>query len=971
MDAENNRRDASETVERAPSFKSESASLSSPISIVKRTLVSKEKADEDFWSSLKSVDYLREVYEHLDPQEVSKAACRLEIIVTCDELQPEAADCKVEFRKAVFFKGRPMETCTILHFAIWLASESDFALSFVDKVLQSMSDPTDVMKPGILPAGPHRVLYPAIQMAAGLGLKQILKMLTEYACEKIPGVTIKKLVNEWVVSEDIQTGERTRFCQPIHDATFGGQGDVTLWLLKHGADAIARNFGGITPLHFLAWKGVLGDTESNAKRKMRNIVQLMVESCKDREPLESEADMSKFVANATKVTPLEIAVQDASSFPQDSVGLLAPCLYNPAKLSYFEDIKRISAVTPKGAYNLVKAIAERGQEDQDILMHFRRSAQVKGASDLIASIFYAAPEAASEMLELLETEPEVQDSAHHPLPAHCLLRGSFSTPFWHVDVPMLATYQADKVCVGKLEWPYWKWRSSLAKLSESEKVELEKSCQWQETLLTAQAYHSRLIGVKRVSCRVCLMPNILDIDILMSLASLMDSHSLVMMKKTVQGVIFVLWENLIKKIWLINVVFCVLDLLALLTLVFFLRLHSLSPVRSSVETLALAGVIAGVARSVLEFASIVIAMLKKSYEFNGDEIMTPMWSLSSDWFWRSIIWPFGHTLCMFLFLFVHLVEASAYPKIDKYIYCVCLLTSGLQLIGMFRFQVEGSAIYTIRRTATSSAANQVVCIFGMIFVAVVFILLVLAKGDDDKLVINAIRGWLFADGDGFNGMHMEKGLSDLAVIGVVAAFFFNVVVLNMIIAVYGNEYDKARNELKFDFLRGRANYCTQNILASYLFPYEGEACKRFLICLAVLLMGVCTYGSFYYRSVWLAGLVSAVAQKLLLVATMQCSWFSPEGGDWQNQRRYLWMCCDHEWQGWLIDSSVKEELALKDAAGQSGQSVDLPSEGSRNYRVLDDRFDELNAKMDKVLERMESQIPKSPRLKRSLQLPDR
>jgi hypothetical protein len=915
--------------------------------------MNQQEAERTFWSNLKDVDHIAAVYDKLDANEVSKAACCLELIVVYET--PEAADCKRTFKKVLMFKGRAMESATILHFAIWLASESDFAMDWVDKVLSALDDPADILIPGVLPTGEHNTLYPAIHMAAGLGLKRVLKRLSYYATH-IKDMTVANFVNSWAYSQKKTTLEETKFCQPIHDSSYAGHADVTLWLVKHGADPLARNFNRITPLHFLALNGIRGDMEAIAKHKMKKIVQAMVTSAEHREPLESEADMSKFIKDAVKVTPLEIAVQDASNFPQDNVGLLAPCLYNPAKLSYFFDIKRIASVTPKGALNLVKAIAEKGQEDQDLLKHFRLNAQADDASDMIASIFYAAPEAASEMLDMLESEPLVQDSAHHPLPTHARLSGMF------FDLPMVTSYQADARLVGKLEWPIWRWERSYDEITTPRTSNGQKlGANWQASFVTDEAYHSRKHGIKSVNVKVSLMPNVLDIDILMSLASLMDSHASVMKKKTVQGIIFALWQNLIRRLWFISSVFCFVDLLALLVLVFFLRRSVVQKqYLDNLEALALCGVFAGLTRSLLELCQVAHSVSRKAEEFEGDEVMAPMWSLLSDWFWTNYIRPSISLILMGAFLVVHINKTHNFVRLEKYIFCVCLLFGGLQFISLFRFQIVGSAIYTIRRTALSPAANQVVFIFGLIFVSFVFILLVLARGDDGLLVIAAVRGWLFADGDGFNEMDMKKGLSDLSVIGLVAAFFFNVVVLNMIIAVYGNEYDKARDELKFDFLRGRANYCTQGILSSYVIPYKGETEKQCLIGLSLTIMGLSAYAAFRYHSVFGAGLVLGAAERLLLMATIQCDWFSPEGGDSKGQRRHLWMCHDIDWPLWLDDckhSGMESTAAIQDVDAAIGEGTHDVSKLSKS---MDEQYSVLLDRMDSILDKLESQTDSRP-----------
>jgi hypothetical protein len=110
--------------------------------------------------------------------------------------------------------------------------------------------------------------------------------------------------------------------------------------------------------------------------------------------------------------PLEVAVQSGSKFPVECVGLLAPCL--GSNEDFLEDVKRIALVTPRGALQLVRAIAEMGRKDPHVLRCFRLCAQQPGSSEFIGSIFHTAPRAATEILDLLEVSPCVEDNAHYP-----------------------------------------------------------------------------------------------------------------------------------------------------------------------------------------------------------------------------------------------------------------------------------------------------------------------------------------------------------------------------------------------------------------------------------------------------------------------------------------------------------------------------------------------------------------------------
>merc|ERR1719478_1061658 len=71
---------------------------------------------------------------------------------------------------------------------------------------------------------------------------------------------------------------------------------------------------------------------------------------------------------------------------------------------------------------------------------------------------------------------------------------------------------------------------------------------------------------------------------------------------------------------------------------------------------------------------------------------------------------------------------------------------------------------------------------------------------------------------------------------VFGSFFFNVVVLNIIIAIYGHEYDRVQNDTPLLFMQGRADYCAKTLLSSYLIAWRGPELNRALCVLSVVLL---------------------------------------------------------------------------------------------------------------------------------------
>merc|ERR1719171_3407486 len=74
------------------------------------------------------------------------------------------------------------------------------------------------------------------------------------------------------------------------------------------------------------------------------------------------------------------------------------------------------------------------------------------------------------------------------------------------------------------------------------------------------------------------------------------------------------------------------------------------------------------------------------------------------------------------------------------------------------------------------------------------------------------RGLIFGDGDGLDkmGLKSHEGTEDHPVLGVfmiVGTVIFNVTILNLLVAVYGNEYEKIDQRSHLIFVQERAKYC--------------------------------------------------------------------------------------------------------------------------------------------------------------------
>merc|ERR1719265_2884862 len=158
---------------------------------------------------------------------------------------------------------------------------------------------------------------------------------------------------------------------------------------------------------------------------------------------------------------------------------------------------------------------------------------------------------------------------------------------------------------------------------------------------------------------------------------------------------------------------------------------------------------------------------------------------------------------------------------------------------------------------------------------------------------------------------------------VIGAFFFNVIVLNIIIAIYGHEYEKNETNTPMLFMMGRADYCVKAVLGSYVVPWKGPNCNRWfhVIAIATMFGGIALGVSRDYTDVfhmWCSAGLFAFGQTLLRVALIQCDWFSPEGQDSDDKQRFLWICHDRNWQ----TSQMEPHEQVMEKIDEKGESLE-------------------------------------------------
>jgi hypothetical protein len=551
------------------------------------------------------------------------------------------------------------------------------------------------------------------------------------------------------------------------------------------------------------------------------------------------------------------------------------------------------------------------------------------------------------MLELLEAEPDVEDTAHHSIPARTSMWGLLK------NLPMRCSYQTDAISKDCLRMPYWEWktRHNMDAIS------------WHENFTPRPPRQARSGHIKNVKVVCCLLPNILDIDLLMAFAHCQKEHLAIMNKKIVQGTIICLWSNLIEWSWAVDVLYRLGDVWG------YLCIGVVIPGDEARVSLAWTIIAGGALYNLCLTLSTFSAVVRK-WQRTQDDTMASMWSPTSGWSLGFLV-PMVLQSCISLAFAVDLsFHKGARGRLDDRLLAVCLLLACFRFIWTWRLSVTGSTIYTISATFFAGAVSQMLFITCMLLVSIILALMVLSRLHTVGLAVSAYRGFLFGDDHGFNDLGMDVGHKHtfggddgvLLLFSVLGAFFFNVIVLNIIIAIYGHEYEKNQINTPGQFMLGRADYCVKTVLACYVIPWKGKEFNRFLTAASIGLFTVSIIlgASRAYKEVetyrvlphfwhmWLSAVLFALGQLLLRVAMIQCDWFSPEGQDSDDHQRFLWICHGQQWQWHAagVDSSIDERLK------------ELPDKLEENMGEMSNRLEELDDKFVDLYNAL--QMPKTP-----------
>lgn len=830
-----------------------------------------------------------------------------------------------------------------------------------------------------------------IHLAAGLGSEYALEGLTQLF-DSDDDLADYVTTYTKIVSQD---GNEVNFYQPIHDTTYFGQGNATQWLVEKKANGNVANKDGMTPLAILAQRGLEGGQESD--NQIRKVVKLLLAS---GAKLDEALPEMPFATELSRKIPLSIAAMDKSRFPKNLLYLLVPCferMETAKELTFISDIAFVASLSNDAAMGVLNKLKRDSSTNQQVLRKLRLDAQKAPKhrvplpdgsvcsqhnltkTDLVSVILFKAAEAGGELLDFLLIEPETDDAAKNPIP--CRTK-SFE---WWRYIDMRCAYRPDAKRKEGVSLPAWKfdpqkeWKDQPELFWQRELVPMPVKNVADEGFV-ANAFRAKVVTDLEV--HACVLPNLLDMDLFLALARAGWEDLKAFKSVTVEGMISVMWNDLVGRMsWLVQL-FQFVELLALLHL--GISAASQSEVAESRYwkkggfLLCLNLVAAGMGRDAFNLGHVILGF-KRKRRGHKHPVLQTMWYPVNE---LSIVWIFVgcamfFATAAFLLTWIMIGEVDQKPGgINQIWLAGNILMKAACLVYMLRLTIFGSRVHAITGSFFGGATKEMIGITLLMFFTffMAFLVIISEQPVDETMagwpmwtktswvMTSSYRSLIFGDGDGFDALGLNIGTGDytsnnklMGVFMYLGTFFFNIIILNLIIAIYGNEYDKVEELTPSLFLRERARYIVYHVLSANWSWYEPKMLKKVhLAALGCFLGGV--LWTWIVQPAYLFGAVLFLVMELLLQVTfVQTDWyFQVEGFGVNKEPRFLFIAhseCSEEEETTKDDPNEARTQAMVDSVNSRVESVE------KKLHVIERKLQplgHLDSKLDAVLRKLES-----------------
>mmetsp|Transcript_26499 Transcript_26499/g.61825 ORF Transcript_26499/g.61825 Transcript_26499/m.61825 type:complete len:1086 (-) Transcript_26499:149-3406(-) len=710
----------------------------------------------------------------------------------------------------LFYKNRYVKG-TLLHYAVWAEAErADQLAGCVRLVLEArayLHSRAEYQGVG------NRTVLEAVHIAAGLGCVPALDALWQAASNELQQEQVrrgrasevstpevaKRLLDTWTYLGD------EKYYTPLHEAAFLGKDASLLWLLEHGAHPQVFNRLGLTPLHFVAWRG-----HSSEKACEDMVIALLHAGRQHSES--SHLLLDKVSAEGTLpmgLLPLEVATLPGSRYPRALLYLLAESFHSLEDThSLFDDLFVVSEHSIKSAESLVKHILTSSRMEPQ-RVHLRKNKWNYDVSKM-AKLIFLAPSAASDFLKILTVTPDVQDWSRQPISS----RTRFGSGILNHMRQMRSDYQLDFE---------WKWDSTRTE----DELPNSRYKKWHRKFMPevpATARGKQLQGVYEVSVKVVLFPNLLHVDVFWALGRVNDQECTIFATIPVQGIVTCMWDNFVGHVYHIALFFNAVDLCAFIRL----GLDEGGPYAPRYWTLVVAGALSTAAELSCR------TMRYFSMAKDNPDLWSTSYYLGHTTFFFDLAYLFcqGWAIQELRPFFLDGGSSASLEEFEKVLRRVsnyALLITMMVAAGRFTYMLRlhdtvGRKIFALTRSFCSGAMVEMLLLLVLTFLTFFFSLWMLHRNDAHSgfWVFVVIYRAILGDGDGLDvGLKVnndeeyvvddDHGAS--ALLMLIATFLFYVLILNLIVAVYENIYDEVEQVATLYFQRGRSKWSALYMLA--------------------------------------------------------------------------------------------------------------------------------------------------------------
>jgi len=598
---------------------------------------------------------------------------------------------------------------------------------------------------------------------------------------------------------------------------------------------------------------------------------------------------------------------------------------------------------------------------------------------------FRCPEAANLVLETLcnnDCAPDVMDIYTHPLPtlmdfeetsfAGRLIAWEFRCAY---NTDTIDNYYQPLNPKPKITIPWPQWQS---------KPEAQV---WHEEFAPAQP--SRKSVPKDCKIKISIMPNLIHLDMFWALANVPDDQIKVMGEETIQALVTCVWSNVVWKVHMVDLV----TTMGAIALLWYwgvynreIGVESAPPMHHSFLWSCL---LALVMRDFLEILEWIwqyqrrrVLARKEEDQFSTHNIGPQMWSFENFYRLASIgqdVFNMGLRLALLIFA-TFVPNPTLWSTSGDVAVVLISINIAFAFIKLMRlFQMIGSVglnIVAVLSSLLSGRMPQMLMVSTLVLLMFVAIFNVLIRNQTTYyMFLYLYRGLIFGDGDGLDFLGMKTDFTDSAMpepneqafhavtkggFMTFATVIFNIVILNLVIAVYGNEYESMVEKSEGIFTRMRAMYTAKYLMLSTTMEGATSVSTLFMERLHLLHFGytlsfLMITGSLAWLKYWdVVSYVAAflIAFGLLLlrerIMATQKDWFD------ENKRFYLWWCRPDEFDKDRFKSKDEHEDEKNDKLDEMTSSVDrldseLQNSGSgMEFKKLNGRVTHLDKQLQKV-----------------------